>query len=440
MSTIYKDKQFTGTVLVADKGEIIYKKGFGYADKKTKDFFTPSTPCYIGSVTKQFTAMGIVILKEKGLVSYDQSIRQYFPDLPECFQNVSVLNMLHHSSGLPLFNDFPDMNEEDVFNIVKKQEYLWFEPGSKYEYCNANYTLLGMIIEKISEIGLNEFLTSNIFIPCGMENTCVDEPLTKITKRAIGYHLYGDEYDYSTYIGGAASVISTVEDLYKWDKMLYNPSFVSAQSLNDIFTPGKNKWHSELYGEQGYGFGWFISGNDGNKIVQHDGGFAGFRSYIERQIDKNISIIFISNVRHGLTNDIREAINNILNNKPYAIPKISGVNHIMREYKKTEMKQAVLDYVSLEKTKDGSRYYFNETECNSLAYNLLRENKTDDAIQLFKLNTEKFPESANVFDGMGEAYLKIGDKANALVNYKKALKLNPNNNNLAEAIEKLLNR
>jgi CubicO group peptidase (beta-lactamase class C family) len=329
------------------------------------------------------------------------------------------------------------MTESDVFSILQKQTSLRFTPGSKFEYCNANYSLLGMLIEKISGKNLDAYLTANIFIPCGMRNTYVDEPSIKTRKRAVGYYLFGDEYNYNTYIGGAASVISTVEDLYKWDMMLYHPAIISKQSAEEIFTPGKNTWESNTYGKQGYGFGWFISGNENNKIIQHDGGFAGFRSYIERQPGKHNTIIYISNVRHELKDNIREGIVNILNNKPYTIPKVSWANWIMSKARKAGIKQAISDYKSLSETKDSSNYYFSERECNSLGYYLLRNNRTDDAILLLKLNTEQFPTSGNAFDSMGEAYLKAGDKQNALSSYKKSFELDPGNSNAADMLKKL---
>jgi CubicO group peptidase (beta-lactamase class C family) len=437
MSAINKSGQFMGAILVAEKGKVIYKNGFGVADTKTKQKFTTSTGCYIGSISKQFTAMGVVIMKEKGKLSYAQSIREYFPELPEYYQPVSILTMLQHSSGLALFDDYPDMTEKDVFNILQNETELRFTPGSKFEYCNANYTLLGMLLEKLSGKNLDKFLTDEVFIPCGMKNTYVDVPSIKNRKRAVGYYLFGDENNYSTYIGGAASVVSTVDDLYKWDKMLYNPTIISKQSLEDIFTIGKNEWKSDMYGKQGYGFGWFISGDNSNKIIQHDGGFAGFRSYIERQVSKHNSIIFISNVRHELIDKIREGIVNILNNKSCTIPKISWANWIMSKSKSVGIKQAIINYKSITKTKESINYYFSESECNSLGYYLLRNNKTDDAIQLFILNTEQFPTSGNVFDSMGEAYLKAGDKEKALVSYKKAFELDPNNSNAADMIKKL---
>jgi CubicO group peptidase (beta-lactamase class C family) len=291
-----------------------------------------------------------------------------------------------------------------------------------------------MLIEKLSGQSLDEFLTTNVFLPCSMKDTYVDDPSRKDRKRAVGYYLFGDEYNYSTYIGGAASVVSTVEDLYKWDQMLYNPTIISKQSMEEIFTPSVNKWDN---GKKGYGFGWFIIGDSTNKIIQHDGGFAGFRSYIERQVNKHNTIIFISNVRHSLIGDIRDGVDNILNNKPYTIPKISGANWLLSKSREIGMEQAILNYTSLENSKDSSQYYFSERECNSLGYYLLRANKTGDAILRFKFNTEKFPNSSNVFDSMGEAYLKVEDTTNALASYKKVLEIDPSNSNAADIIKKL---
>ncbi len=165
--------------------------------------------------------------------------------------------------------------------------------------------------------------------------------------------------------------------------MLYHPTIISSLSLEQIFSSGKNEWENKTYGKESYGFGWFISGDDSDKIIQHDGGFAGFRSYIERQVNKHNTIIFISNVRHGLIGEIREGIVNILNNRQYSIPKISAANRIMSQAKEIGMERAILNFKTLVKTKDSSLYYFSEGECNSLGYYLMRQNKLDEAITPF---------------------------------------------------------
>lgn len=437
MYALSEQGQFSGAVLVSVHGKPIYKKGFGFANRELKETFTTATPCYIGSLSKQFIAMGIMILKESGKLAYDDPIRNYFPQLPVCMQPVTVRHLLIHSSGLALFNDYPNMTEQDVFNILLKQNSLRFTPGEKFEYCNANYTMLGMLIAKISNSGLNEFLTKNIFTPIGMNNTYVDEPAVKNRTRAVGYYLFGDEYNYSTYIGGAASIVSTVDDLYKWDRYLDNAKIVGIQSLQDALSVNIKIGYDEMYGNKGYGFGWFVCETGGDTIVQHDGGFAGFRSYIERQPARHNTIIFISNVRHSLTGEIRQAINNILENKPYTLPKVSYANWIIAEAKKENMEKAIEKYRMITGGKDSSEYYFSEAEFNSLGYYLLRANKTADAIQFFKLNTEKNPASSNAFDSLGEAYMRSGDKQLALAHYQRSLELNPHNNNAADMIKRL---
>ena len=439
MSAIHKDGQFMGAVLVAENGKIIFDKGFGYADMKSKERFTPSTPCYIGSLSKQFTGAGISILKAKGSLDLRGSVRRYFPDLPECYQPVTVLDLLHHSSGLPLFDDFPGMTEQDVYGILNKQTALRFTPGEKFEYCNANYTLLGMLIENISGKSLDAYLTENIFEPCGMKNTYVDDPARKDRKRATGYYLFGDEYNTTTYIGGAASIVSTVEDLYKWDQALYHPKFIAAENLTEIFTPGKQEWNSSVYGKTGYGFGWFVGGdNKGyDRVQQHDGGFAGFRAYIERQPNRHNTIIYVSNVRHSLKDSIRAAIQHILHDEPYNIPKISGANWIMQQAKEKGAAKAIGEYRNMSSGRDSIRYYFSESECNTLGYYLMRNNRMTEAILFFELNVEQFPNSGNVFDSLGEAYLKAGDKEKALIAYKRAVSLNPGNKGAVDIVKQL---
>lgn len=437
ISTIHRDGQFSGAVLVADHGQVIYKKGFGYADRRTKELFTVETPCYIGSVSKQFTAMGIMLLQEKGKLDYGQSIRSYFPELTECMQPVTILHLLHHSGGLALFGDYPDMNEKDVYNILLKQQSLRFAPGEKFEYCNAGYTLLGMIIEKISGETLNDFLTKNVFVPAGMKNTYVNSAALRSRKRAVGYYLFGGEYNYDTFIGGAASVVSTIDDLYHWDKMLYNPTIISKKTLDKAFESDRLTNTDEMYGKKGYGFGWFVSYKDDKKIIQHDGGFGGFRSYIERQPVQRNTIIFISNVRHSITGQLREGVENILEGKPYVVPKISWANRIIEESNTIGMAHAITNYKQLKNTKEGERYYFNENEVNSLGYYLMNNKRLKDAIALFVLNTEEYPKSSNTFDSLAEAYMIAGNKESAIANYKKTLELNPFNTNAKQMIEKL---
>jgi CubicO group peptidase (beta-lactamase class C family) len=186
MTALYNSGQFTGAVLVAENDKLLYEKAFGLADRAKGFPFTIQTKEYLGSVSKQFTAMGIMILKDRQKLTYDQSVRDFFPELPTFMQPVTVRHLLYHTSGLAIFDDYPNMTEKDVFNILRKQDKLRFTPGEKFEYCNAGYSLLGMIIEKVSGQSLNAFMTRNIFQPLGMDHSEVNESTHPDTTRAIG--------------------------------------------------------------------------------------------------------------------------------------------------------------------------------------------------------------------------------------------------------------
>lgn len=443
MIALYSRGQFTGSILIADHGKIIYKKAFGMADRQNKIPFTPETKEYIGSVSKQFTAMGIMILKDRGKLEYDEHIRVFFPELPACMEPVTIRHLLYHISGLALFDDYPDMTEKDVFNILMKQESLRFAPGEKFEYCNAGYSLLAMIIEKISGKSLNEFMTANIFRPLGMNQTFVNEISHPDKTRAIGYTIYGTIDSYDTYMGGNASIISTVDDLYKWDQELYHCKLVKPQTLAEAFTPSsvvmKNpalNRRDDLFGEMSYGYGWWISMYNKGGDFHHDGAFSGYISYIERRPGEKTTIIELSNLRHIPAYEIRTAILNILNDKPYGLPKINGSYFLYVKSKAIGMDSAITSYRVLQKNAD-ERYDFGELTINSYGYFLLRSNHVDNAIKVFKLNVEDYPNSANVYDGLGDGYLKAGDKIRAIACYEKESTLDPSNENLKKQIQTL---
>ena len=443
MIALYGRGQFTGSILVANHGKLIYKRAFGMADRQTGTPFTPDTKEYIGSVSKQFTAMGIMILRDKGKLEYDEHIRVFFPELPACMEPVTIRHLIYHVSGLALFDDYPDMTEKDVFNILMKQESLHFTPGEKFEYCNAGYSLLGMIIEKISGESLNEFMTANIFKPLGMNQTSVNEISHPDKTRAIGYTMYGTVDSYDSYMGGNVSIISTVNDLYKWDQELYHCKLVKPQTLAEAFTPSsivmKNPSldrNDNTFGVMSYGYGWWISMYNKGGDFHHDGAFSGYISYIERRPGEKTTIIELSNLRHIPAYEIRTAILNILDDKPYDLPKISGSYFLHIRSKTVGMDSAIALYRVLQKNAD-ERYDYGELIINSYGYFLMRSNHTDDAIKVFKLNVEDYPNSANVYDGLGDGYLKAGDKVQAIACYEKESALNPTDEDLKNRIKNL---
>jgi CubicO group peptidase (beta-lactamase class C family) len=433
MNALYERGQFTGSILIANHGEIVYKKAFGLADRENKVPFTLATQEYVGSISKQFTAMGIMILKDQNKLNYNQSIRHFFPELPLCMQPVTIQNLLYHTSGLALFADYPDMTEKDVFDILLKQSTLRFTPGVKFEYCNAGYSLLGMIIEKVSGQSLNEFMQTNIFQPLGMRDTEVNALSHRNKRRAVGYTLFGTVNSYDTFMGGNASIISTVEDLYKWDQSLYNFRKVRSETLAEAFTPSsvvmKNQalvLNDDLFGEKSYGLGWWITTHNGGMDMFHDGAFSGYVSYIERMTADRRSVICVSNLRNPHLYDIRTAIVNILEDKPYHLPKMLASVWLHQNTASLGIDSAIAKYRVLQ-NKDGLNYDFSENVLNSYAYILLRGGHTDDAIKVFELNVDLYPDSINVYDSLADGYERAGNNAKALESCRRALQIDPHN-------------
>ena len=443
MNAVYRHGQFTGAVLIASHDKIIYEKAFGFADRQRQRPFTPDTREYIGSISKQMTAMGIMILHDRGKLRYDQPVRDFFPELPGCMQRVTIRNLLYHTSGLALFDDFPNMTEQDVFKILRTQKELHFPPGEKFEYCNAGYSLLGMIIEKISGQTLNGFLQANVFVPLGMHHTLVTENGHPDTTRAIGYTLFGDINNYDTYMGGNASVVSTVGDLYLWDEAIARDRLVSRKTQTEALTPSSQVTGNSalvlkdpMFGDKSYGFGLWLASRDGGQDIWHDGAFSGYTAYNERITAGETVIAEVSNLRGAPVYEIRQAIVNILKGRPYVLPKLSGAVWLDKAIKTSGIDSAVSAYQRLYQSGDPD-YEFSEAALNSYAYILLRAGRVQEAIKVFQLNASLYPNSFNVYDSLADGYEKAGDKAAALATCKKALAIDPTSTYMQRRIASL---
>jgi CubicO group peptidase (beta-lactamase class C family) len=444
MNAVYQRGQFTGAILVASHGKVLYDKAFGMADREKKRAFTTDTREYIGSISKQFTAMGIMILHDRGKLQYSQSIRDFYPELPSCMQPVTIRNLLYHTSGLALFSEDEDLTEDSVFKKLLAQSALNFRPGEKFQYCNAGYSLLGMIIEKISGQSLHDFMQENIFAPLGMSGTLVNVINHPDKTRAVGYSLYGTVNNEDSWMGGNSSILSTVNDLYKWDRALEGNKLVSPQTLEEAFTPSSVitgnpalVLKDDMFGEKSYGFGWWLATREGAQDMWHDGAFSGHISYNERISASGTVVTALSNLRQPYIYDIRQAIVNILEGKPYQLPKMDGTVWLDQHIKTLGIDSAVEAYHRLYQSKDPD-YHFSEMSQNSYAYILLRGGRVGEAVKVFQLNTKLNPKSFNAWDSLADGYEKAGEKAAAIEARKKALEIDPSNEyekNMLKALE-----
>src|SRR6185369_14222828 len=235
MSLYHKYGQFNGSVLVADNGQVVYKKGVGLANMEWNISNAPDTKFRLGSITKQFTATVILQLVEQGKIKLDGKITDYLPDYrPDTGARVTIHNLLTHTSGIPSYTSLPGFLQNVSRNPFKVDEFikkyasgdLEFEPGTKFVYDNSGYFLLGAIIEKVTGKPYEQVLKENIFDPVGMKNTGYDHWQTILAKRATGYTNTPRGYETAAYLDmsipyAAGSIYSTVEDLYLWDQALY---------------------------------------------------------------------------------------------------------------------------------------------------------------------------------------------------------------------------
>lgn len=292
-------------VLIVKDGEIKYERSRGVADLSKKKLITAKTPFYIASLSKQFTAVAIEMLAERGKLSYDDKLVKYFPEFESFAPEITLRQILTHTSGLIDHLDVMEdkvtgWTNDDVVKLLKKENRVKFQPLEKFGYSNSGYVLLAMIVEKVSGISFSEFLSKNIFKPLKMNDTyVVDRKNLKIPDKAKGYSLTDNKWevsDYDAFTVGAGGIYSTLEDLEKWDRSFYTQPLISKETIKTASLPptlnnGK---------PTPYGFGWlaeFAAKGDLANVwyVASNGNFKGFQSFMKRIPERNFSVIVLSN-------------------------------------------------------------------------------------------------------------------------------------------------
>ena len=289
------------------------------------------------------------------------------------------------------------------------------------------------MVERVSGRRFAVFLTEKILKPLGMSDTFVYDgtPHDK-NSTAAAYDQFGNIAGDDALLTGSGGMYSSVDDLLKWDQALNTERLVRQSTLDEAFTPGRVK-----EGRSTYGFGWNVEAQDGRTFVWHQGATGGYRALIERRLAEKITVIILTNKGNSKRLEINNAILNILNDKPYAFPRRSIAEAMYDTISKRGIQDAIKTYESLRVANDNS-YDFSESELNALGYQLLSGNhKANEAIEVFKLNTDAYPRSSNAFDSLAEAYQVSGDKALALKNYKKAVELDPTNLHAVDMLKKL---
>lgn len=341
LESMYTNKTINGNFLVAEKGVVIYKKSFGLADESTKEKLNDSSVFELASVSKQFTAMAVALLEEQGKLHYTDQLSKWIPALSG-YKNITIKNLVNHTSGLPDYMELMDSvfdkskiatNGDVITLFAKHQPAILFAPNTKWEYSNTGYALLASIIEKASGMNYGAFLQKEIFSPLGMTHTFVYTRRyapKKINNYAYGYvyadslkkHVLPDDLAATKMvvwldgIVGDGTVNSTTADLLKWDRALYTNKLLPKTGMKQLYSTDTLNDGSKT----NYTFGWFVDNHaDFGKTASHSGGWPGYRTYIDRHIENDKTIIMLLNHDDG-KNPI-QSIRNILYNKPLPIPK-----------------------------------------------------------------------------------------------------------------------
>lgn len=433
MQAYHRYNMFDGAVLVAENGKVIYKDAFGQANREWNIPNRTDTKFMIGSISKPLTATLVLIQVQKGLLRLDKTIADYIPD----FKNkpaaaITIRQLLSHTSGLPNYDIIKDFfprisrqqfSREDYIKVYMDSALL-FPPGSSYFYSSWGYFTLGYIMEKVTGKTYAQLMSDDIFKKAGMTNSGSYYHTQIVGNRATGYdysfggYTTGDFRDQSNTMG-TGDIYSTVEDMFKFHMALADNSLLNQSLTAEMFTPGIRPAQ--------YGYGWFnkqfkYTATDSVASSFHLGMTEGFISFMRRIPSTNSMVVILCNSSptdfFGITGNLFK----VLYNKP--------VNLKEPVHKKMETLISKLGVVkTLEEYKrmkaDTAHYYIDWISMNFIADQLLNLKRYEDAKLIAENNVSEFPDKDLVLYTMGNIYLALNRKENAIQFYKRTLQITP---------------
>ena len=466
-------QNFMGSILVAEKGKVLFSEGYGLADVEKNIPNTPETRFMIGSITKQFTAMLVTQLAEKGKLKLENTISDFLPDFPkEIGKQITVEMLLNHTSGLILPEGiekyYGASTKEDFLKIYLKQlseEGLRFEPGKGYGYSNAGYHILGHIIEKVTGETYEAVLHEQILDPLGMSSTGCNKSGLVLNSRAYSYCRLPDRYvewnnelshDPEVIYFSAGAMYSTVGDLFKFSEALSSNTLLSPEYLQ-VYLKLRNvksrppipympqRVVDKFFSTCGNGFVGEISviqhpDSEADTLYWHDGTMYLFKSFHYHFTRNEQIIIILSNCSFICEGDeMALRIYQVLNNRPYDHIRIK---HSLAQYIEEEVAlhagipAAIEEYVRLKSDTitfvlPSARRLVND------ARQIVELGDFESAIRILQATLSDFPDSWEAHDALGETYIIKGDSAQAVGHLKKSLQLNPQNLHAAELLKKL---
>jgi CubicO group peptidase (beta-lactamase class C family) len=440
MTGYHDNGLFDGVVLVSEKGQIIYHKAFGIADREWNVPMTLDTKFKIGSISKVFTAFLILQLVQDGTISLDGTIADYLPDYTgKQKDRITIRQLLTHTSGVlnslkPEEEAVKERLHHDLRDLIRYAEAteLYCEPGKEFHYSNFGYTILACIAEKVTGRSFGDLLKEEIFTPVGMNDTRQYSDVQIEEHLARGYEyklLKGYEnatYFDNSYATGCGGLISTAGDLFKWHQASLECRLLSKELMGMMVEPPK-PFH--------YGYGWEIRhqarGDSGDSltIAEHAGSVNGFGGYMARILQESSLVVVLKNSRSdtyispAYAPAIGREILSILSGEEVHPPRKSIARHIALILGTEGIEPATVEYFRIKKT-DPEEFSLDESELNTLGIELMfRFKLIDEASRILKINVAEFPRSYNAYDSYAYALMQKKDYRNSIKVYQKGLEI-----------------
>ncbi|RZK20374.1 MAG: serine hydrolase [Pedobacter sp.] len=423
MKTSFERDLFNGNVLVAKDGEIIYQKSLGFTDELKQNSLNRQSVFNIGSIAKEFNAVAIMILVERGSLNLDDKLSRFNMGLPKWSEKVTVRHLINYASGIPpIESGLSPISDDDAWKILRSKENLLFEPGTSYRYDNGNVFLQRRIIEKVSGLSFEEFVMKNIVKPLKMCNAVFD-PKPSHKNRTSCYDMENVRCPELKFISGWLWV--DINDLYKWVDGMNSNKIISKKSFQTLLENPYAK-------DEGGSLGRYL---EKEELQRHNGVSYKFESIFLNDMKERVIIILLSNNLNQVW-DLGYTIHKLMLGKAYEIPKKS-IYQAIRTEALENVDRAIQLYYRL-KANCGADYSFsNPNELNRLGYELLRLGKNSKSIAIFKLATAEFPNNANLFDSLGEAYYTNKQYDLALKSYNMAISLGEETGSSKKMAEKI---
>lgn len=433
MKTYHDYNMFDGSVLVSENGRIVYEAAFGMANREWNIPNTTDTKFMIGSVSKPITALLALIQVQKGLLDLDKTIENYLPEFSgKPAAKVTIRQLLNHTSGIPNYDIikdfFPRISRQnfsrEAYIKIFMDSSLAFEPGTKYLYSSWGYFTLGYIMERVTGKSYAQLMKEDIFDKAGMKNSGSYYHTQIVEKRASGYdyslggYTSGDFRDQSNTMG-TGDLYSTVEDIFKLDRAISDHSLLNKKLTDEMLAPGMRPAQ--------YGFGWFnkmfkYTSTDSVASNFHLGSTEGFISFVRRIPDTNSLIVILCNSAPTDFFGITENLGKVLYDKPVQLKQ--PVHKAMEKLIAEQGAAKALEAYTRMKA-DTAHFYIDWISMNFLAEELLTLKRYEDARIISENNAAEFPRYDLVMVTMGNIYLALNRKPDAIIFFKKALALNP---------------